>query len=389
MTMHVVRLGEVCEINPRMPKSLPDDRPVSFLPMAAVSEDGQIDFEERRELYKVKKGYTYFERGDVLVAKITPCFENGKATRTRTLSEPIGFGSTEFHVLRAGEEVDASYLFHLIWNSKFREIGASNMTGSAGQKRVPADFLKRLEIPLPPLDKQRRIATILDKADALHRKRKRALEMFDGLSRSMFLEMFGDPVLNPKSWPRKRIDEICEVITGNTPSRKVAGYYGVEIEWIKSDNIIPGEPYVTNAVEYLSYKGGSVARIAPAGSTLVTCIAGSPNSIGNASMTNRSVAFNQQINALIPLAIDPVFLNHQIRVAKPLIQAASTGGMKGLVSKSRIEKVLLMCPPGELQDEFSTQIAKFDIVRGQLKSSAAKTAALFSSLQHRAFTGQL
>src|SRR5882672_4670728 len=161
--MQVARLDDVCEINPRMPKTLADDDVATFLPMAAVSEDGHIDFEEQREVREVKKGYTYFERGDVLVAKITPCFENGKATRTISLNTAVGFGSTEFHVLRAGKGIDRSYLFHMIWNSKFREVGAKNMTGSAGQRRVPADFLKRLEIPLPPLDKQRRIAAILDK----------------------------------------------------------------------------------------------------------------------------------------------------------------------------------------------------------------------------------
>ncbi len=155
-----------------MPKGLSDEGVASFLPMAAVSEDGLIAFEEERPVREVRKGYTYFERGDVLVAKITPCFENGKATRTSALRKPFGFGSTEFHVLRAGNEIDPSYLFHMIWNSKFRTVGMNNMTGSAGQKRVPADFLKRLEIPLPPLPEQRRIAAILDKADALRRKRR-------------------------------------------------------------------------------------------------------------------------------------------------------------------------------------------------------------------------
>src|SRR5262249_52376355 len=134
-------------------------------------------------------------------------------------SNPIGFGSTEFHVLRAGKEIDRSYLFHMIWNSKFREAGAKNMTGSAGQKRVPADFLKRLEIPLPTLDKQRRIAAILDKADALRRKRKRAIGLLDSLTQSIFIEMFGDPVSNPKSFPWKTLGEIGRLDRGVSKHR--------------------------------------------------------------------------------------------------------------------------------------------------------------------------
>jgi type I restriction enzyme S subunit len=185
LILHVARLDDVCEINPRMPKALADEDIASFLPMAGVSEDGQIDFEEERPVREVRKGYTYFERGDVLIARITPCFENGKATRTSSLARPIGFGSTEFHVLRAGAALDTSYLFHMLWNPRFREIGANNMTGSAGQKRVPTDFLKRLEIPLPPLDEQQRIVAILDKANALRRKRERALELLQVLIGSL------------------------------------------------------------------------------------------------------------------------------------------------------------------------------------------------------------
>ena len=145
MTFRTARLSEICDINPKMPKSLDDSALTPFIPMAAVSEEGRIAFEEERTVADVKKGYTYFERGDVLVAKITPCFENGKASRTISLSKPFGFGSTEFHVLRAANDVVPDFLFYKIWNSSFRELGAQNMTGSAGQKRVPADFLKRLE----------------------------------------------------------------------------------------------------------------------------------------------------------------------------------------------------------------------------------------------------
>jgi type I restriction enzyme S subunit len=209
--------------------------------------------------------------------------------------------------------------------------------------------IEQMEILAPAsIDDRGRIAAILDKADALRRKRKRALDLLDNLTQSIFVEMFGDPLVNPKSWPRRRIGEVCKVITGNTPPRSVASYYGCTIEWIKSDNIDPDEPYVTEAAEFLSDQGKAVARIAPAGSTLVTCIAGSPNSIGNASMTNREVAFNQQINALVPMRLEPLFLNFQIKVGKRLVQEASTGGMKGLVSKSRLENVLLMYPPSNL-----------------------------------------
>ncbi|KAA3506313.1 restriction endonuclease subunit S [Agrobacterium rosae] len=188
----MVRLEEVCEVNPRAPKNIKDDAAVSFIPMSAVSEDGHIFFEDARTYGDVKKGYTYFERGDVLVAKITPCFENGKAASTEMIQNKLGFGSTEFHVLRPSKDLYPKYVFYLIWSERFRKIGEKGMTGSAGQKRVPADLLRRLEIPLPPLDEQKRIAAILDKADALRAKRRQAIALLDSLTKSIFLEIFGE-----------------------------------------------------------------------------------------------------------------------------------------------------------------------------------------------------
>ncbi|MBE0435454.1 MAG: restriction endonuclease subunit S, partial [Methylomicrobium sp.] len=186
--MNRVQLESVATVNPRLPRDIDESQNVTFLPMAAVSEDGQILEEETRVLSDTKKGFTYFERGDVLLAKITPCFENGKAAYIEHMSHQVGFGSTEFHVVRPDvEQLDGKYLFYLLWNPALRFVGERNMTGSAGQKRVPADFLKRVEIPLPPLPEQKRIAAILDKADAIRRKRQQAIQLADEFLRSVFL----------------------------------------------------------------------------------------------------------------------------------------------------------------------------------------------------------
>jgi len=151
MSWDTVELASVADINPRMPRGLTGDLGVSFLPMAAISEDGQIDYQEERTVEQVRKGYTYFRRGDVLVAKITPCFENGKATKTETLNDEHGFGSTEFHVIRGNpDEMLPEYAFHLVWNPYFRKEAKANMTGSAGQKRVPADFQNGSRSPSRP-----------------------------------------------------------------------------------------------------------------------------------------------------------------------------------------------------------------------------------------------
>lgn len=282
-------------------------------------------------------------------------------------------------------KLDSKFLYYWL---KSRTTFLQSLGNGATFKEISKAIVERIEIPLPPLDEQRRIAAILDKADALRRKRKRALELLDGLTQSIFLEMFGEPVSNPARHTTAKIGNICKVVTGNTPPRSNAALYGNAVEWIKSDNIRPPERILSVATEFLSPGGRSVARLAPPGSTLVTCIAGSPNSIGNCAMTDREVAFNQQINALLPQDLNPLFLYVQMRVGKRLVQDASTGGMKGLVSKSRLQDVKLLVPARSLQDAFAGQVIRVLDLADRLRA-AIQNDTLFASLQHRAFTGKL
>lgn len=157
-----VRLEDIANINPRKPER-PDNGVVSFLPMEAVSEAAEI-LELADDSYdRVKKGFTAFKDHDVLIAKITPCFENGKGAFAIDLTNGIGFGSTEFHVLRAKKGTDSRFLYHITNSSDFRGRGELNMQGSAGQKRVPTDFLRAYHLTVPQLiDEQKKISTVLD-----------------------------------------------------------------------------------------------------------------------------------------------------------------------------------------------------------------------------------
>jgi restriction endonuclease S subunit len=217
-----VSISEVAEVNPAVSRELSAllERTVTFLPMAAVSESAKIIAPEERLLGEVVKGYRYFEQGDVLLAKITPCMENGKAAFVENIPHQIGFGSTEFHVLRPSLGIDGRYLFYMVWNPVFRHIAGKNMTGTAGQKRVPTDFVKRYKIPLPPIEEQRRIADILNRADAIRRKRQEAIRMTEELLRSAFLETFGDPTSNSKDWQLRRLGELVEIVSGQVDPRQ-------------------------------------------------------------------------------------------------------------------------------------------------------------------------
>ncbi|AHE98697.1 restriction endonuclease subunit S [Thioalkalivibrio paradoxus] len=388
-----VAVAQVAQINPR-PDA--DDRPeaserVSFVPMASVSElTLSIERPEERMYADVAKGFTQFKRGDMIVAKITPCFENGKMARADGLPHRFGVGSTEFHVLRPSHQLDGGYLFHMLRAPWVRRAGAMKMKGAAGQRRVPAEFFAELEIPLPPLAEQKRIAGILDAADALRAKRREALAQLDALLQSTFLDMFGDPVTNPMGWARSRIGDLGDVITGNTPARKCSEYYGDAIEWIKSDNINDPSFTLTNAEEGLSQQGRRIARIAPKGSVLVTCIAGSRSCIGNAAIADREVAFNQQINAFVPGKRILLWYAFGIfLMGKDLVQRASTNSMKGMVSKSAFAGITVTLPPLDLQHRFAAIVESAEQQKARMRAHLAELDALFASLQSRAFSGTL
>ncbi len=166
-------LGEICELNPKKSeiKDQEDNFSVSFVPMSAVDEYLQaITLLQERKLGEVRKGYTYFRNGDVLFAKITPCMENGKVAIARNLKNSIGFGTTEFHVIRAKERVLPEWIHYIIAQPSFRDIAKTRMTGSAGQKRVLVQFLEKFKILLPPVAEQKKIVARLDSLSAkIHR----------------------------------------------------------------------------------------------------------------------------------------------------------------------------------------------------------------------------
>ena len=161
----IVSLSEVAEINPKIDKSkIANDTMVSFVPMQAVGAgDGRIDTSVKKHFADVRKGYTPFQPNDVLFAKITPCMENGKIAVVPVLHNNLGFGSTEFYVIRPKDGIDPHYICYYISRLDYRKEAASKMTGAVGQKRVPTDFIKSSTIPLAPFDQQKRIVSEIEK----------------------------------------------------------------------------------------------------------------------------------------------------------------------------------------------------------------------------------
>ena len=218
---------------------LSDNLEVSFVPMESVETDGSIDITQTKTLGEVRKGYTYFCENDVIFAKITPCFENGKVAVAKNCKNNIGFGSTEFHVLRPIEGKTTSiWLKYLLMSDSLRLLASSNMSGTAGQKRIQRPFFEKLKVGLPPIDLQNQFADFVNQVDKSKAVCKQIFQLFDNLVKSRFIEMFEEYVIN-KSYCHS-LKSICIRGPQNGLYKK-KGNSGIEVGIAKMSQAYGGE----------------------------------------------------------------------------------------------------------------------------------------------------
>ena len=215
-------LGDVCTVNPKKidAKNLDDNLEVSFVPMAAVSDVlGEIVNHEVKNLQDVRTGFTNFSKGDVIFAKITPCMENGKSAIVGPLVNDIGYGSTEFYVLRCKEELYNKYLYHMVRNTTFRAEAKAVMTGAVGQQRVPKTFLQEYQLLLPILPEQHEIVRLID--DLLARERaaqqaaEQALASIDLMKKSILARAFRGELGTNKASEASALELLRQVLAEN------------------------------------------------------------------------------------------------------------------------------------------------------------------------------
>ena len=277
--------------------------------------------------------------------------------------------------------IDPNYLYHLCCGTDWTQGGNKAVMGLTLNKAT----LSEMEIELPTIEEQREIASILDQLDAIIEKRHDELNMIEQLVKSRFIELFGDPKSNPNGYPKKQLGKSCKVTTGNTPSRAVAEYYGDHIEWIKTDNIVSGLLNPTTATEYLSEKGMSVSRTVESGAILMACIAGSVSSIGRVCVTNRKVAFNQQINAIVPYDYNILFLYAMLQISKEYLVDGINMALKGILSKSKLEEKTFFVPPIELQEQFATFVEQTGKSKLAVQNALEELEILKKSLMKQYF----
>lgn len=387
-------IGNLAEVNPRIAaadRPAPDEQ-VSFVPMAAISEKTcRIEEQTERCFAEVSKGYTPFRKGDVLIAKITPCFENGKMALAENLSHELGFGTTEFHVLRPSDKLIGAYLFNLLRAPFIRKAGAMKMKGAAGQRRVPADFFAALQIPLPPLAEQKRIAAILDAADALRAKRRETLAQLDTLLQSTFLDMFGDPVTNPKGWELCHVGDV--VYSAKDGPHVSPSYTESGIPFLSTRHIKPGE-IIWEDLKYIAQDEANLQwkKCKPEiGDILYT--KGGTTGLAARVTTSEPFAIWVHIALLKPILeiVHPAWLEAMLNSA--YCYAQSQRYTHGIANRDlglkRMVKIKIYLPPLPLQRRFATIVESVEQQKTRLRAHLAELDTLFASLQDRAFKGAL
>ena len=444
-----VPLADVVDFNPGIDKSkFRDDDEVPFVPMPAVeAETGRIDTSARRPFGEVKSGFTAFASGDVLFAKITPCMENGKMAVAPVLPHGIGFGTTEFHVLRPTEAVTAAWVYYFVSSAALRHEAQHQMTGAVGQKRVPKRYLETKAFPLPPLNEQRRIVekietlfARLDQGEAALRHTQTLLARYRQSvlkaavtgaltadwraenahrlehGRDLFARILqtrretwqgrgkykeptapdttGLPEL-PEGWVWATVDMIGEVITGGTPpTSKKEVFYGGPIPFLKPTDLDQGDQIIF-AREYLTQNGVEKSRTVKRDAVLVTSIGATTGKAGISRF--EKAAFNQQINAISPYG--------QVALGDYLYWAVIEGGFQAriwqnaaattlpIINKSKFSRLAIALPSLDEQriiiDRITRRVSECNALQRWCQTELIRSAALRQSILKDAFAGKL
>ncbi|WP_377277312.1 restriction endonuclease subunit S [Rhizobium sp. R86522] len=288
-------------------------------------------------------------------------------------------------------DVDDNYLEKFLRSPIALKFYANKLRSTTARRRsIPQDTFLELPVPLPPLAEQKRIAAILDKADALRAKRRQAIALLDSLTQSIFLEMFGDPVSNPKGWPTFKLSDVAEFFAGNSLpeglefKRQVGGYLQLKVSDL---NLAENAEHVVIAASF-SDKPGSRSGTAPAGAIVFP-------KRGGAIATNkkRTLARPAILDPnLMGVAPKPQHLNSPFLAAwfKFLdLASISSGSSVPQLNKQDLAPLDISVPPLQLQEVYKARKDQLSENVSHGSASLFASDRLFTTLQHRAFTGQL
>lgn len=351
-------------------------------------QDNHVDWASVPRCACSKSGVDKFalQEGDIVFARTGAT--TGKSYLLRQIPEEAVFASYLIRVRPRQAQVDPGFLARFFETQEYWSQINQNSSGTA-QGGVNASKLKKLSVPLPPLPEQRHIAAILGKVDALRSTRREAIAKLDQLLQSVFLEMFGDPVTNPKCWPISKIGDECEISSGSTPSREVDANFDGGIPWVKSTEVNWG--LIVETGEHVSKIGQKAARLkAYPLDTVVVALYGQGTTRGKCAILGVPATMNQACAGIYPsTSVNSIYLFHYLKNSYPRLRGESRGGSQENLNLGILNSFMLPVPPLELQKKFAEFAQFLEKENEQFLRSADSFEKLFGSFQDRAFSGSL
>ena len=411
----VTRLRFVAELNPSKSEIADLDRatPVSFLPMESVGDDGSLNLEREKPIAEVENGYTYFREGDVTLAKITPCFENGKGAVMHGLTNGVGFGTTELIVARprAGR-ITSDYLHLLFTSAQFRRMGEASMYGAGGQKRVPDAFVRNAVVAVPPVADQRPIVCALKTAtsrlDALIAEQERLIELLrekrqavishavtkglnpDAPMKPSGVEWLGDI---PDHWRVWKLSRAFDVIgSGTTPDTQRHDYYGGDIAWVNTGDLNDRDLLAcAKRVTQRAVTAYPALRIYPSGSVVIAMYGAT---IGKLATLCLPAAVNQACCVFAGSSVvRSRFLYYWLLAHRHQIVSMAIGGGQPNINQEMLRSLRAAVPHVAEQDDIAVRLDEETTRYAALVAEAERAIALLherrSALISAAVTGKI
>lgn len=401
--------ADIAEVNPKKIKA-EQNLNAGFIPMshAPMNYNGKLEFEEKT-WSEIGKSYTNFKNDDVIFAKVTPCFENGKAAIVKNMPNGIGAGSSEFYVLRArNKEIPANYLLGVIKTKKFMQEGAENMTGAVGLRRVPKAFVESFPLILPPVAEQKVIAekldTLLAQVDSAKArleqipqilKRFRQSVLSAAVSGKLTEEWREERLLTIDDWLITCVGNIAQVATGKTPKRTEPKYWdNGSISWLTSSST--GNSITTSAEQFvteLALKECTLKLFGPG--TLLLAMYGEGKTRGQVTELKLNAACNQACAAIIVIEekVHRSFMKIRLMENYEETRKTAVGGNQPNLNLNKVREISINLPSLEEQAQIVNRVGQLfayaDTIEKQVQAALLRVNNLTQSILAKAFRGEL
>ena len=391
MSWPVVKLGDVAErVDYGLTASAKEDNEGPRFLRITDMQDDAVDWSTVPSCECSEKEFKENELsvGDIVFARTGAT--TGKSFLIRHLPRPSVFASYLIRV-RPTDEVDSKYLAYFFKSPQYW-FQITAMAEGAAQPGVNSSKLKELEIPLPPLPEQKRIAAILDKADAIRRKRQQAIQLADDFLRAVFLDMFGDPVTNPKGWKTACLEELVKVVSGATPSKSNDAYWAGEFPWVSPKDMKSVE--ISSSIDHVNqvvFERENLKKL-PVGSVLIVVRGMILAHTVPVGITTTEVAINQDIKAFVSSGrVLPEFLLWFLLSQHANLLSKVTTAAHGTKRFDMVDLLGLpvFVPDIGAQRKFVSIVGSYKETLAELDWSHKNALQIFNSLSQKAFSGQL